>query len=678
MKRLVYNKWYGWMSNDPNLWWVWVVNYAEWVELRENSKKIKLSKWSYYNQYLTSSDKVIWYNYYNWSNFLRLHSSWKITNIFKNDIDNSIYVTDLDWSWYNIWEITTPITKYWFAITSTKLYQWVYQSSYASLWIYDDLSSWIISNWDFSSSTGWTIWAGWTISWWLATHTAWWWSDSLSYTTNTLAWDTYRMEVLCWTITSDSCQLRIWWVNKYTFTSSDSWKTVIFNYTALADNEVVEFAPFTWFAWSFDSIEWKQLNLTSYSKVFNEKAPYIIMSNLLLIWNWNKITEVDTTLSTWVLTDVLTIDLDYIIKGITRIGDQFFIYASNWSTTRQYLWDWISTAITWVITWVDKNCVNVANWANQDYIITSSSSSNRTWLWLVNWYQLQNIFINTENTNSSNERIYFESNYINAIETIWNRLLIPWIKWLYTYWQYTPWFPYALVKEYIHLWWVVSAMSYNESNSNRIVYSYTWTINGVSWVYEDVIQITQWYNLRTDMSWFIVFPPISWECISNIKSLEKITIWWKIVSWTKINVYTRNDDRTIKYANVPYADTTLPTVWAIYTFDWNTYTVYAVTDMTWYCILHCTYTWTWTWTVWTFTKTSWTWDSSFYCEKVRYWYKLVWSATNINKRRHSMNAQECAEQYYELYPAIELLTSSTSLSPEFSDINLYFNETTDD
>lgn len=693
MKRLVLNKWYWWISNDPNIWGVGSVFNAEWVELRENSKKVKLSKWTYSNSYVSSSDTVVWYNYYDWTKYLRLHSSGKIANISKNNVDNWNYVTDLAWVSYNIGNLTTPVWEYWFVISSWNLYQWLYNTSSASLWIYNDTSNWIIDNSWFSYWTWWTIWAWWTISWWQATHTAWWWTASLSYKSTTLTWVTYRIEVVCWAITADSCQLRIWWVSKYTFSSSDSWKTVIFNYTA-SNNEIVEFVPFNNFAWSFDYVNWQEYNITSYSKNFNKKAPYNVYSNFIYIWNWNKITRVDTTISTWVIKDVFTIDLDYTIKAITRISDQFFIYASNGSNTRQYAWDGVSTLSDRIITWVDKNCVNVANWWNQDYLITSTSWPNRTvnwwnqdylipstsWtnrtgLWLVNGYQLQDLFINSENTNSSNERIYFISNYTNAIETIGKRLLIPWNEWIYTYWQYTPWLPTSLVKEYIHLWWEISAMSYNESNSNRIVYSYAGTINWTTWIYEDLIQITWGYNLRTDMSGFVELQPHTWECISNIKSLEKLTIWAKLTSWTQINIYSKNEDRTTQYANIPYDYTTIPTVWAVYTSWWNTYTVYDVTDIWSYCILHCTYTGTATVTAGTFTKSSWTWDTPFYSERVRYGYKLLWQITDTTKRRHRIDA---TEEYYEIQIAYQLLTSSTSKTPEFSDINLYFNETNDD
>ena len=674
MKRLVFNKWYWWISNDPNIWGAGSVFNAEWVEVRENSKKVRLSKWTYSNKYLSSNDTVVWYNYFDGAKYLRLHRSWKISNFFRNDVDNWNYVTDLAWSAYNIWDLTTPVWRYGFVISSWNLYQWVYNTNF-SLWIYADSTSWLWTNMDFSSGTWWTIWTNWSISWWLATHTSW--STSvLSQTLSPTNWQAYRIEVRTFWAITWSCVVKMWWATIWSINTTN--QTLVWFRTATSTSETLEFVPTSDFTWWIDSVLLQEYYMGSYSKNFNEKAPFIVINNFIYIGNGSKITEVDTTTSNWIITDVLKIDLDYTIKWITKIWDQVFIYASNWNSTRQYLRDWVSEAVNVSITWVDKNCVNVANWANQDYIVTSSSWTNRTWLWLVNWYQLQDIFTNTENTNPSNERIFFQSNYTNAIETIGKRLLIPWNEWVYTYWWFTPWLPTSLVKEYIYLWWEISAMSYNESNSNRIVYSYTWTINWITWIYEDLVQITGWYNSRTDMSGFIELPPHTWECMSNIKDLEKLTIWAKIISWTQINVYSKNEDRTIKYANIPYQYTTIPTIWATYTFDWNTYTVYAVTNLGSYCILHCTYTWTGTWVWWTFTKTNWTWDTTFYCERVRYGYKLLWQLTDTTTRRHQIKALDCAEKYYELQIWVELLTSSTSKTPEFSDINLYFNETNDD
>ncbi len=672
MKKLLLKKFYGWISNDPHIWWVWSFKNVEWVEIRTNSWAVTLSKWTHSYQLLTSSSDIVrGYLYYDSTKYLRLHNSWKITNIFKNDIDNGNIVTDLDWVAYNMWSLTTPTWPFWFIITSWKLYKWNYNTSDFSLGIYNDSGSWIVNEPSFNATWTWTIWTWWVFSWWNAVHTAWS-ADWLTQTLTTTNGTTYRFEIVCWTITADSCQFRLWWVNQYTFTSADSWKTKVLFYTASWTSTSLEFAPFSWFVWSFQFVNWQTYTMTSQDYNFNANAPIITLSNIIYIWNGNKITWIDTTWWVWSITTALTIDLDYTIKGITRIWDQFFVYATNWQTSRQYLWNWISNTTNLVITWIDKNIVNVANFQNQDYVVTKSTYSNKTWLWVVQWYQLQLLYTNEENNNPDNERIFFNSWYTNAIETLWNRLAIPWNYWIMTYWQHTPWLPYSLVKEYPHLIWDITAMSYNEWNNGRLTFSWYWTFEWTSWVWEILIQPSQWYASRSDLSWFLEYS-ISWTSVSNIKTLNKIIIGKKTPTNTRINIYTKNTDRATKYANIMYNYTTIPTIWAIYTSWATTFTIYDVTDVWNTCILHCTYTWSnisW----WTLTKTSWTWDNTFYTDRVRYDYKLIWT-TNSDKRKYACVK---SEEFAEIDIWIELLTSSSSVTPELNNIYIYYDEKEDE
>ena len=684
MKRLVINKFYGWISNDPNISINNGSSYiCDWLEVRENSKQITQSRWLTSTTFIStsSSEYVVWYNYASWSAYLRLHWTWKVTSPSDYGIDNWNYVVDLDWNGCNIWDLMTNNWQKGFIITTTKLFKWPYDSSNQCLWMYS--IHWLVTTPNFASTTWWTVWAGWNIAGYQATHTAWTTnqlSQSTALTTTTGA--TYRFEVRCWTITAWTCVLALDWVTAYTFTTANSWKTVVFNYVAWWPTMSLVFTPVSAFAWSFINVEAYSYNVSSYTKTFNAKAPYIVINNFIYIWNWNKIVEVDTTTDTWILTDVLTIDLDFTIVWISKIWDQVFIYASNWATSKQYLWDWVNNYVERTITYIDKNIVNIANFWNQDYIITQTSSSKKSWLYVINGYWLQKLYLNTINSNPYLERIYFDVNYINAIETIWNRLVIPWLWWIYTYWNHTEGLPMALTKEYTYNWNWITAMSYNESNSNKLVYSYTSTQWWVTWIYEDLIQLWDSYNLDTNLSWFWELNYIWWDCISNIKDLEKITIWYKLKTSTQINIYSKNMDRTVKYASIPYLYVTLPVIGAIYTFNWNTYTIYAVTDIValwWttlkYCIIHCTYTWTWTWITWTFTKTNGTWDSTFYTQKVRTWYKYLDKITDTSKRRHTIVN---AERFNELSIAYQLITWLTTATAWLNDINIYYKETNDD
>ena len=679
MKRLVIDKFYGWIWNDTYVWWSGSLSYAEWVEIRKNSKKIKLSKNLQQTELISTNitnSIITWYNTYDSTHFIRTHYDWKITSYLKNNIDTWIYIVDLDWKAYNSWIIWTKG----FIIWNTNVYNWTYDTGKDSLWVYSDWTTWIISNWDFSSSTWWGVWANWTISWWLVTHTAGA-VNTLNYTTSWTNTNKYRVEIKCSTITASTCVFQIWWVPLYTFTTADSNTTVVVIYTATADNQVLEFVPNTSFEWSFDKIIAQDYNIKSFSYTFNEQAPYIIINNFIYVWNWNKVTEIDTTDVTWIFTDVLIIDTGYSIKWITQIGDQVYVYASNWSSTKQYIWNWVDTTTNVSITWIDKNAVNVANFANQDYIITQSIYSQKTALWVVRGYQLELIYQNDLTLDWDNERVCFNIKNTNAIETIGNILLLPWFGWIYTYWQYSPWYPYSLQKEYTNLWcefawkYWVTAIVYNESSSYNMRYSYIWKIwSTTPKVYEAFTQFWAW-NYSYILPWYIELYPLIWDCISNIKTLEKVTVWYKLETDTSINIYTKNSDRTTKYANILYDYTTIPVVGAIYTLSWNTHTIYDVTDMWTYCILHTTYTWTDTSYDGQMTKSSWVWDVSIYAERIKYWFKLESTITDTTKRRHTVNIPEI---FNELQIAIELITKNQNYTPEFSDINIYYNETNDD
>ena len=677
MKRLIIDKFYGWIWNDPYVWWVGSFLYAEWVEIRKESKKVRLSKslqsTSLISTNITNSI-VTWYNTVDSTHFIRTHYDWKITNFLKNNIDNWLYIVDLDWNAYNTGVIGTK----WFIIWSTKIYNWTYDSTSASLWMYADASSSIVTNWDFSSWTWWTIPANWSISWWLATHTAWA-TNVLSQVLTTVTTSQYRVEALSDTINAWSCEVKLWWVSIWTLSTSN--KYLVWTMTAVSTGSSLEFVPTTDFEWSITDVNVREYNVVSQDYDFNAKAPFIIINNFIYVWNWNKITEIDTTDSTWVFLDVLTIDTWYVIKWITQIGDQIYIYASNWNTSKQYIWNWVDTTANVIITWVDKNIVNVANFANQDYIITQSIYTQKTAFWRVRGYQLELIYQNDLTLDWNNERVCFNIQYINAIETIGNILLLPWFWWIYSFGQHSPWYPYSIQKEYLNLWcefswkYWVTAMSYTESNSNNMRYSYIWMIwSTTPKVYEELVQFWAW-NYSYITPWFIELYPVIWDCISNSKTLEKVTVWYKLETDTFINIYTKDNDRAIKYANILYNYTTIPTVWAIYTLSWNTHTIYAVTDMWDYCILHTTYTWTDTSYYWQMTKSSWIWDASIYAERIKYWYKFEWSITDTSLRRWTINI---ATKFHELQIAIELITKNQNNTPEFSDINIYYNETNDD
>lgn len=159
------------------------------------------------------------------------------------------------------------------------------------------------------------------------------------------------------------------------------------------------------------------------TKAFNEQAPILAVPNFIYVGNGNVLTKIDTSLSTWSSTDPVTIAQGYSIRSLTKIGDQIFIYASDGSNGKQYLWDGTTGTPSSEITWYDKPIQRVFNLNNVDYAIVKTSL--RSSLYVVNGYQPQLVFQSLNVQDSEKDRFAFDATYVNSIETIGERLLIP-------------------------------------------------------------------------------------------------------------------------------------------------------------------------------------------------------------------------------------------------------------
>lgn len=681
IKRIVYNKWYWWISNDINIWQSWSQSNIEWLDIHSNSKYIRLSKSHSWESLINTrvNWKIIASLYESNTNYIELTTDWYLTWLLDNDVNNwNIISWDLS-LWRNLWKITNwSWDIYWFMISSTWFNSWVYDITKNNLWTYDT-GTWIQTDPEFNLWTWWTIWANWTITWWKATHTAW----STEVLSRNMTCDNttrYRLATNC-TISAWTCVVKVAWSTIYTLWTADTWKTTVEIYTSASTTELLEFIPSNDFSWSINSCKIQELNILSSSKSFSDLTPYNVFSNLILIWNWNVVTEVDMTIATPVIQDVFTIDKEYTIVWITRISDQFFIYATNWSNWRQYIWDWITWSPARIITWVDKPIQNVANFANIDYVIVWTSK--RQQICIVNWYQLQPVVVTDDYINTNN-RIYFDANYTNSVETIWNRLLIWWEWWVFWLWNKTPWLPSALSKEFIYNSGCVTNMFYAENIwYSLFIYLYT-TINWVEWNYRMQIILTEWNNnenfleLQRTWSWWIETQPIYWDVYSNIKNLYKYTIWFELPTWTIINTYI-NEIETENYACLYFTwNGANINVWDTYTYNTRTFTVISkIQSSTSACLLYCSYSWAKLTLLqyWTFTRATWTWLSTFYADRIRYWYKMIYSHTDTTKLRETINI---TRTFNESNFAIELLTTNELYTPKLYDFNVYFDEITND
>lgn len=685
MKRLVYNKWYGWISNDPSIWWTGSFYNMEWVDTTKDLSYVQLSKSFDDISYINSrvNGKVIGSLYSSNTNYLELTYDGYLSWLLNNDINNWVVIKGSLWNGCNIWKMTIwTWVEYWFLITASYFTKWAYDSTKYALWYYDEWWTWINPDSEFDSTTWWTIWTWWAIAWWQATHTSW--TAVLSRTMTCDTATTYRIAVSHSNCIAWTCAIKVAWTTRLTLTASTDTAVQVATYVSAWISELLEFVPSTDFNWSISYCRIQKVNAISTAKTFNETAPYTVYSNIIYVWNGTKVTAIDITTWTPDIQDVITIDNDFTIVWITRISDQFYIYASNGSNSRQYMWNWIDGSADRIITWVDKPIMNVANFANVDYVIVWTD--RRQWLYLVNWYQLQPIIV-TDDYISDDARIYFNSLSINNIETIWNKLLISGDKGVYTYWNRTPWVNPALIKQFLHNWWWITNIFYSENLWYSIFAYFYWTLvntdqTTTAWNYRIQIYFPEWgWNekytiLNQRITGWIETHPLIWEIYSNIKNTEKITIWAEIEEETQINIY----QKSTYYANL-YATGNSYTwaVWDTYTYSWRTFTILNIikpSTSNGY-LLHCSYTGTeLTWTqYWTFTKATWTWPTTIYIERVRYGYKLLFQATDTTKLRHTYN---CPSQWNKTQYAIELISHNETNTPRLYDFNLYFEENTND
>ena len=665
MQKISFKQWNWWISNDEILWLKWSHKMMEWVDILNNSQYVKLAKW--YNYVELQNTRyvwdIMWSLYGTFTKYLEISRDWYITNFFNKW---NYFVLDLEYSLWNIWLFTKWWLKYWFIISNNWAHIWDYKDSSNTLWVINDSNNWINTDRAFNNDWNWTIWAWWEVNWqWV--HTPWN-TDSLSRTIWTVNWTTYRFEI-SWYASAWSVEIKTWWVSHWFFNAWD--QKIILEFTAQADNEKLEFDPSDDFDWYIDNnfIQEKLIKLHTHS--FNyENAPYVIYWNYIYVWNDSKITRIDLTIpSNPIFTDYEIINWAYKVKWLTRIWDQFFIYASNGSNSKQYLWDWENQEAQRVITWVDKPIQNVANFGNLDYVITGTE--HRQTLSVVNWYNLEPL-INTKEYINNWDRIYFNVSYTNSIETIVNKLLLAGNDWIYSYWNVIPWFNKCLNKEYIWINWTITNMFFDTSLWYNLYVYFKWNYNWTYWNYKVKYYLPEWDDNEQyiiDRYWttgWIELKPYLWNEYSNIKTLNKYVVWYNLEPDTYLLSYIKDKN----YVNIYHTTDDTFSVWDVYSCNWVNYTIKSVN---WH-ILNCETSEEITRPVADeFTKVSWNWPDTFNNVKMRLWYKLLNKIDKWNKYTWYITKKVEIIDF-----AVELITTNEKYSPKLYNFDIYFDEINQD
>jgi len=126
--------------------------------------------------------------------------------------------------------------------------------------------------------------------------------------------------------------------------------------------------------------------------------------------------------------------------------------------------------------------------------------------------------------------------------------------------------------------------------------------------------------------------------------------------------------------------TIAPSIWAIYTWWWYTFTVLSIQENNSYSnkrIIYCSYTWNGNKDLeLDLTKSSWDWDTTFYVRKIKWDWELLGNTTNINNTRFSKIINW---NFNETKLAISSCLFDVDWKDiEIYDVNLYYDETTND
>lgn len=416
-----------------------------------------------------------------------------------------------------------------------------------------------------------------------------------------------------------------------------------------------------------------------------QKLPYIIDSGYLYVWVNNKIYKLDLTTAGFPVTTALTLDVWFIIKGITQIGDRFFIYSSDWVMGIQYMWTGSSTLTGGNLTkirWYSRPIVNVANINNVDYLVIGDTI--RRSFYRVNGYQQELLYQSKRSVNDKDTKFMFLPDFTNAIETVNNVIYMSSDWCIHSWWHQNPGMPDSMVREFTFQSAAGSPATVVQSSpdNTQLYLFYKDTSNNIVRAQYQIS--TPAYSLDPGT---LIFNPILWGLYSSEDNGLKVRIGYDLATSTVINVY-KQDNSEGGYANF-YCDSltspTFPVVGDTYTFSGTTYTVYAVTTSVGsaYAIIHCTLT-----PVnvdlkdinkrsssGTMTRTSGTWPATFTFYRRTMGMYLIWTVDVTSTHKQLFDLRDpCFQKTFML----DLITYDSANTPKVWDVVSAYQEIEND
>ncbi len=203
--------------------------------------------------------------------------------------------------------------------------------------------------------------------------------------------------------------------------------------------------------------------------------PFYIDGNDIYFGAGSDVKVIDAATSGWTLDSTkLEIDRGQTVVAITKIGDLFYVYATDGSNGYQYLWDGASTAPERIIRWTDLPISNAANFGNHDYVICKDVVG-KSCIYKVSGYSRQLLRQSGYVPTVASGRYQFATSPTNAVETVNGLLTIPGVSTeggssgLYAIGSLYPSYPDSFSKPYTGITGTVSALYQGQSGGYGIV-----------------------------------------------------------------------------------------------------------------------------------------------------------------------------------------------------------------
>lgn len=161
--------------------------------------------------------------------------------------------------------------------------------------------------------------------------------------------------------------------------------------------------------------------------------------------------------------------LDGTVTAITQVWPNIYVWCNSWTNTNMYIWDGVSNRPTQKITYNDVPVKNVALLWNNHYWWSAKSDYSIRQVLVWESYAPQTYIksdypeydLETEKDNSKNRMIIQSKwdSYINAIETVNDIIMLPWIGRIYWFGRYFPWQKFSFSNDFTLTGTYVTAMS---------------------------------------------------------------------------------------------------------------------------------------------------------------------------------------------------------------------------